>query len=94
MKKLILALAALMFASCSTTYYLYYEVDSPDDASAVSKWDGAVAKNHKSPTRCIAAYPDSTGKTVYLMESLTKPSSKWYYSMLRGPRRKRRFHPR
>ena len=72
MKKLILALVALLLASCSTTYYIYYEVDSPETATAVSKQDGAWSRNHKSPTRCVTAYPDSTGKTVYLMESLTK----------------------
>lgn len=72
MKKFILALVVLMFTSCATTYYIYYEVDSPDDATTVSAQDGAWAKNHKSPTRCIAAYPDSTGHTVYLMETMTK----------------------
>lgn len=72
MKKFILALVVLMLASCSTTYYIYYEVESPEDATAVSKQDGAWAKNRKSPTRVVAAYPDSTGKTVYLMESKTK----------------------
>ena len=72
MKKFILALVVLMLASCSTTYYIYYEVESPEAATAVSKQDGAWAKNRKSPTRVVAAYPDSTGKTVYLMESKTK----------------------
>lgn len=72
MKKFILALVILMLASCSTTYYIYYEVESPEAATAVSKQDGAWAKNRKSPTRVVAAYPDSTGKTVYLMESKTK----------------------
>jgi len=72
MKKFILVLVILMLTSCSTTYYIYYEVESPEDATAVSKQDGAWAKNRKSPTRVVAAYPDSTGKTVYLMESKTK----------------------
>lgn len=72
MKKFILALVVLMLTSCSTTYYIYYEVESPEAATAVSKQDGAWAKNRKSPTRVVAAYPDSTGKTVYLMESKTK----------------------
>ena len=66
----VVAVFALM--GCSTTYYIYYEVESPEAATTVSKQDGAWARNHKSPTRCIAAYPDSTGKTVYLMESKTK----------------------
>lgn len=72
MKKIILALVSLLFTSCATSYYIYYEVDSPEMATVVSKQDGAWAKNHKSPTKCIAAYPDSTGHTVYLMESLIK----------------------
>lgn len=72
MKKFILALVVLILSSCSTTYYIYYEVESPEAATAVSKQDGAWARNRKSPTRVVAAYPDSTGKTVYLMESLTK----------------------
>lgn len=73
MKKLILALIGLIIlSSCGTTYYIYYEVDSPETATAVSKQDGAWSKNHKSPTRVVAAYPDSTGKTVFLMESKTK----------------------
>jgi hypothetical protein len=47
-------------------------VESPEAATVVSKQDGIWAKNRKSPTRVIATYPDSTGKTVYLMESKTK----------------------
>lgn len=76
MKKLILALVTLLFTSCATTYYMYYEVETPDEASACSAQDAIWAKNHKSPTRCIAAYPDSTGKTVYLMETKTKENFK------------------
>lgn len=73
MKKIITILAAvILLSSCSTTYYVYYEVDSPDLATTVSKQDGVWSKNHKSPTKCIAAYPDSTGRTVYLMESVTR----------------------
>lgn len=72
MKKIILALVVLLLASCSTTYYIYYEVDSPEEATDVSAQDAVWAKNRKTPTKCIAAYPDSTGKTVYLMESKTK----------------------
>ena len=72
MRKLILALVTLLFTSCATTYYMYYEVQSPEEATTCSIQDGVWARNHKSPTRCVAAYPDSTGHTVYLMESLIK----------------------
>ena len=71
-KYLILLIAAIILTSCSITYYSYYEVDSPDLATTVSKQDAVWSRNHKSPTRVVAVYPDSTGKTIYLMESLTK----------------------
>ena len=70
MKKIIILLVALiLLTGCGVTYYSYYEVDSVDMASTVSKQDAEWARNHKSPTRVVAVYPDSTGKTVYLMES-------------------------
>ena len=48
MKKFILALIGLLIlSSCGTTYYIYYEVDSPEMATTVSKQDGAWSKNHK-----------------------------------------------
>lgn len=71
-KYLILLITAIILSSCSITYYSYYEVDSLDLASTISKQDAEWSRNHKSPTRVVAVYPDSTGKTVYLMESLTK----------------------
>jgi uncharacterized protein YxeA len=70
MKKIIILLAALiLLTGCGVTYYSYCEVDNVDMASAVSKQDAEWARNRKSPTRVVAVYPDSTGKTVYLMES-------------------------
>jgi hypothetical protein len=71
-KYIILLLTAIILSGCGVTYYIYYEVESPEAATVVSKQDGIWAKNRKSPTRVIATYPDSTGKTVYLMESKTK----------------------
>lgn len=73
MKKiLILLLGVLLLASCSTTYYVYYEVETLELANIVSMQDAAMARNRKSPSRLVAAYPDSTGRTIYLMETLTK----------------------
>jgi len=70
LKRIILALAlVLSLSSCAVTYYTYYELQDLDEVSMVSKQDGIWSRNKKSPTRCIAVYPDSTGKTTYLMES-------------------------
>ena len=71
-KYLILLIAAIILTSCSITYYSYYEVDNLDLATTISKQDAEWSRNHKSPTKVVAVYPDSTGKTVYLMETLTK----------------------
>ena len=67
-----LVVAVILLASCSVTYYTYYEVDSLEMTTAVSKQDAVWSANHSSPSRCVAAYPDSTGRVVYLMETKTK----------------------
>lgn len=73
MKKLILILAtAILLTSCGVTYYSYYEVDDLEMATTVSKQDAIWSSGHTTPTRCVAAYPDSTGKVIYLMETKTK----------------------
>lgn len=68
-KFLIILLALVMLTGCKTTYYMYYEVESPDNATSVSRIDGYLARNRKSPTRCMQSYVDSTGVRVYLMET-------------------------
>ena len=68
-KYIILLLTAIILSGCGITYYSYYEVDSPDLATTISKQDAEWARNHKSPTRVVTTYPDSTGRTVYLMET-------------------------
>ena len=68
-KYIILLLAAIILSGCGVTYYSYYEVDSPDLASTVSRQDAEWARNRKTPSRVVAAYPVSTGRTVYLMET-------------------------
>lgn len=59
----------VILAKNYVTYYDYYEVDSPETATTVSLFDGLAAPGKRSPSRVIAAYPDSTGHTVYLMET-------------------------
>lgn len=71
-KFLIILLALVILTGCKTAYYMYYEVESPDDATSVSRMDGNLARNRKSPTRCLQSYVDSTGHRVYLMESKVK----------------------
>lgn len=73
MKKIIILLVTLiMLTGCKTTYYMYYEVDSPEEATSVSRVDGNLAKNRRTPTRCVQSYVDSTGQRVYLMETRIK----------------------
>lgn len=67
-----LIVVALTLTSCGITYYSYYEVESPEDATVCSLQDAYWSKSGESPTRCVAAYPDSTGHTVYLMETVIK----------------------
>lgn len=70
MKKILIILFALIsLTECKTTYYMYYEVESPEDATSVSRIDGNLAGNRKSPTRCLQSYVDSTGHRVYIMET-------------------------
>lgn len=73
LKKIILALAVIILLSgCSITYYNYYETESPTEASLFSEVDATWSGRGITPTRCITAYPDSTGKIHYLMESKCK----------------------
>ena len=70
MKKVIALIAfAIILSSCGYTYYIYNEVDDIYKANYISKQDAEWAKGHKTPSRVIAAYPDSTGHTVYLIET-------------------------
>lgn len=72
MKKIIFLLAlVLVISSCGVSYYTYYEVDSLEMATAISRQDAEWSPIHTSPSRVIAAYQDSTGHMVYLMESKT-----------------------
>lgn len=73
MKKILISLLTLVsLVGCKTTYYMYYEVESPEDVTYVSRIDGNLARNRKSPTRCVQSYVDSTGHRVYLMETKMK----------------------
>lgn len=73
MKKIIiLLLATIMLSSCGVTYYTYYEVEDLETTTTISKQDAVWSPSHKTPSRCVAAYPDSTGKVVYLMETKIK----------------------
>ena len=77
MKKFIVLLAlSIILSSCGITYYTYYEVDSIELANTISKQDAEWSPKHISPSRVIAAYPDSTGHMVYLIESKTYDSIK------------------
>ena len=71
-KYIILLISALILSGCGITYYSYYEVDSVDLATTISKQDAEWSRNHRTPTRLVATYPDSTGRTVFLMETVTK----------------------
>lgn len=77
MKRFVFALVALIILqSCGVTYYGYYEVDSPVMAMEVSMLDGTWSPRKVSTTRCVAVYPDSTGRMVYLMETRMKDKVK------------------
>jgi len=70
MKKFIILLAlSIILSSCGVTYYTYYEVDDVDKANTISKQDAEWSQRHISPSRVIAAYTDSTGHMVYLIET-------------------------
>lgn len=78
MKKIItLITVALALAACGTTHYTYYEVDSAEMATIISKQDAEWSLSHVTPSRVIAVYPDSTGHhMIYLIESKTHESLK------------------
>lgn len=78
LKKIAIVLASFIVSSCGITYYIYYELTNPEDATTISKQDALWSKSGKTPTRCIAAYPDSTGKIVYLMETINIEKIKDY----------------
>lgn len=72
MKKLIILAGLFILQGCGVVYYSYYEVDNIDTATWCSHFDGEFNEKRISPTRCVAAYPDSTGHIVYLMETKMK----------------------
>ena len=73
MKRFLIAvIVGILSTGCKTVYYTYYEADSPEDATWFSRFDGRLARDGKSPTRCIQSYMDSTGRRVFLMETRTE----------------------
>lgn len=80
MKKIIALIAlAVILSGCGLTYYSYSEVDDLYKANYISKQDAEWSGNRKSPSRVIAAYPDSTGHTVYLIETKIRDTGKIDY---------------
>lgn len=65
MKKILMAALLLVSLQGCAVCYTYSEVDNIEMANFVSMFDTKVSRR---PARVVAAYPDSTGRVVYLVE--------------------------